>query len=551
MTESFESTIADLLGTGVHDKRADSSVSYDGASVLSQEMQGWLPALRSADADILPNMDALDARSRDILRNDAYVAGGSTILKDSIVGSQYVLNCRPATKLLWGKDDEVWETEFQEEVETKFHLWADSPQHWVDAARRLDFTSMVRLAVGVFLAGGEVVSSAEWIRETIKPFNTSIQMIDKDRLSTPTDRQFDKNIRNGVEVNRYGAPQAYYIRHAHPSDWYFSNDPQPALMWKRVPAYKPWGRPLILHIVDQLRPDQTRGISAMVTALTEMKMTRAFRKTELQRAVVSATYAASIESDFPSAVYESMGTGSGGSDNPYVSWMEDYLEAVYGLAGGAKNLTIEGSRIPIFAPGTHLKIQNPGATGPVGSQFEQSLLRHIASAIGVSYEELSKDYSQTSYSSARAALSNTSRAMRSKKKLVADGIANFVYRLWFEEAMNNGHLETLRRRRTPNFYEGLNAEAYLGAEWIGAEQTSIDPLKETQADVLALKNGLDTKEAVIARRKGSDWRNVQRQIKRELEADRALGLPSVYEQDSKDMVNSISGTEREGRDETQ
>ena len=201
-------------------------------------------------------------------------------------------------------------------------------------------------------------------------------------------------------------------------------------MWKRVPAYKPWGRPLILHIVDQLRPDQTRGISAMVTALTEMKMTRAFRKTELQRAVVSATYAASIESDFPSAVYESMGTGSGGSDNPYVSWMEDYLEAVYGLAGGAKNLTIEGSRIPIFAPGTHLKIQNPGATGPVGSQFEQSLLRHIASAIGVSYEELSKDYSQTSYSSARAALSNTSRAMRSKKKLVADGIANFVYRLW-------------------------------------------------------------------------------------------------------------------------
>ena len=45
-----------------------------------------------------------------------------------------------------------------------------------------------------------------------------------------------------------------------------------------------------------------------------------------------------------------------------------------------------------------------GKGGPLGQEFEQSLLRYIAAALGVSYEQLSKDYSQTNYSSARAAM---------------------------------------------------------------------------------------------------------------------------------------------------
>lgn len=547
MDAEAQSELNELLGietVPVATKADASGVAYDGASVHSQ-IGSWLPPLRSADADILPNLNLLDGRSRDMLRNDAYVAGGASILKDSIVGSQFLLNSRPATKVLWGKEDEAWEIEFQEEVETKFHLWADSPQKWVDAARRNDFTSLIRLAIGVFMAGGEVLASAEWIRRGERPFCTAVQMIDKDRLSTPFSEGYNKRIRNGVEMDMYGAPVAYHVRTSHPSDYRFGT--YDSMTWKRIPATKPWGRPLMLHLIEQLRPDQTRGVSAMVTALEEMKMTRAFRKTELQRAVVASTYAASIESDFPTHVHEAMGVGD--QSNPYVSWMEDYMFAVHGLAGGSRNLTIEGSRIPIFAPGTHLKIQNPGAESPVGDAFERSLLRYISSALGVSYEQLSKDYSQSNYSSTRAALAETARTMRAKKKLVADGTANWIYRLWFEEAYNAGLFESLKRRNAPNFYEGLNTEAYLACEWIGAEQSTIDPLKETQADVLALSNGLTTREAVISRRSGSDWRRIQKQIKRELEADRALGIPSVFEKDTQDQQNSITGAAREARDE--
>ena len=196
-------------------------------------------------------------------------------------------------------------------------------------------------------------------------------------------------------------------------------------------------------------------------------------------------------------------------------------------------------------PNTHLKLQNPGNASPVGDKFEQSLLRHIAASLGVSYEQLSRDYTQTNYSSARAAMGETWKHMLTRKKFVADTTASFIYRLWLEEAVNYNMLECLKRRNVPNFYAGMNAEAYSNCEWIGAGQGMIDPLKETQAQVLALKHGLTTKEVEIARRAGSDWRAVAKQIARERAVDKGLGNPSVYDLETTPQDNALSGSPQE------
>ena len=78
----------------------------------------------------------------------------------------------------------------------------------------------------------------------------------------------------------------------------------------------------------------------------------------------------------------------------------------------------------------------------------------------------------------------------------------------------------------PSFYEGINAEAYCACSWIGAGTGYIDPLKEMQADVLGISNGLMTKEDAIATRSGGAFRKVARQRTRDLELDRKLHLPS-------------------------
>lgn len=541
------SDLSDLLGpVKVAPPSAMAAVSggvaYDGSGILDQ-LATWAPALRSADGDMLGEKPSLDARVRDMQRNDAYVAGGAAVHKDSIVGEQYRLNARPNSKLLFGAEDEVWESEAQEEIETRFALYAESPMCWPDSQRVNTLTGLVRLAVGTHVGGGEVLASAEWDDDG-RPFASNVQMIDADRLSTPDEYLFQQNlrIRAGVERTKRGAPIAYYIRNDHPADWYLSNQYTGRATWKRVKRFNSWNRQQILHIYETMRPDQTRGIAAMVTALSEMRMLKHFRKTELQRAIIGATYAASIETDLPADVANAMGAGQD-SESPYTTALTEFMALQAGYMDSSRNIHMEGAKIPVFVPNTHLKIQNPGALSPLGDTFEASLLRHIATSLGVSYEQLSRDYTKTNYSSARASMGEAMRGMLPKKRLVADGTANFVYRLWMEEAINYADLQCFKRRNMPSFYESQNADAYCGANWIGAGQGQIDPLKETQAAILKIKSGLSTQEVEIARISGSDWRQVKRQIRREYAMDKWLENPSIYAVvDTSSQTNSLSGT---------
>ncbi len=53
------------------------------------------------------------------------------------------------------------------------------------------------------------------------------------------------------------------------------------------------------------------------------------------------------------------------------------------------------------------------------SALEQALLRYIAAGLGVSYEQLSRDYSKVSYSSARASANESWRYFMGRRKFIA------------------------------------------------------------------------------------------------------------------------------------
>lgn len=536
--ESLPAVVAAPVGRGVDLALGG---AYEGADRFDQSVALWQPSLRSADMDMLPEKPVIDARSRDTVRNDAYVAGGAEIHKDSIVGARFMLNARPQSRVLFGKQDDVWEREAQEEIELKFGLYAESDDKWIDRQRTKSLTDIVRLNVGSFVPSGEVLMSSEWMPKDGRPFRSAFQCIDADRLSTPHDQNWNAKIRGGVECDKGGAPIAYHIRNAHASDWMNAG----CYQWTRVMGRKPWGRKMILHIYDQVRPAQTRGISAMVAALSEMKMLKGFRRVELQRAIVAATYAASIESELPpSEAFRALGEGEIGS--AVGTYAEQYLASVAAYSGNSNGLKIDGVKIPHLFPGTKLHIQSAGIDSPMGDKFEQSALRYLAAILGVSYEQLSKDYSQTNYSSARAGFGEAEKAMSSRKRKVADGSANFMYRNWLEEVVNDNSLECLKRRNVPNFYEGLNADAYANAAWIGAGKPQIDKLKETQADILSVKAGFETKEDIIARR-GGEWRYVGKQQAREYENDKANGVPSIYDMDTTSQTNAANASDGEAR----
>lgn len=490
----------------------DAAGGYEGASRISRELASWNPPIQSPDQQINDDKQLLDARSRDIVANDGYMAGAIDIHKDSIVGGQYMLNSKPNWRAL-GQTPE-WAEAFQLEVEAKFTLWAESLNNYPDAAAMNNFTGLVRLAVGTFALTGEVLATVEYLRQPGRPYKTAVQMIDLDRLSNPNGAADTQFLRRGVKRNIYGAAESYYIQTAHPGTFYVG---QESYTWKEVPAKKPWGRAQVIHIIEQNRPDQTRGIAGFVSVLKQMKMTQKFQDITLQAAVLNATFAATIESELPpETVFGSLGMG--GADDVAAN----FLAQVAKYTGSSRNMTIDGVRIPHLYPNTKLNLLTPGQPGGVGDRFEQSLLRHTAAALGLSYEQFSRDYTQTNYSSARASMNETWKFMQGRKTMVADRFASNIFALWFEEALNAGDITTITRDM-PNFYLGTNREAYLACSWVGASRGQIDEKKETDAAVARILGGISTYEKECARL-GDDFREVFAQRAREMKMMQKLGL---------------------------
>jgi lambda family phage portal protein len=479
----------------------------EGAERTTRETFNWQPAVISPDRQINPHKEMADARSRDSVQNDGYALGAIYTHRDSIVGSQYRLNAQPDFELLGA--DEEWADEFQRVVESRFNLMAESQECWFDASRTHTFTGLIRLGVGGFMMTGEVLGTAEWMREAMRPFKTAIQMVSPSRLCNPDGKQDDKFLRRGVVRDMYGRATGYWFKAIHPGDhWLNPND---AMKWRLVPATKPWGRRQVIHIIEALQPDQTRGISDMVSVLKQMRMTRKFQEVVLQNAVVNATYAAAIESELPREVV--MGA-MGANGTEFQQMLGQYLTSLETYVRGTKNIAIDGVKMPHLFPGTKLSLKPMGTPGGVGTEFEESLLRHTSAALGLSYEQFSRDYSKTNYSSARASMTETWKYMQGRKKAVADRMATAVYVLWLEEEINAGRVPLPPGMGPEVFYDPVMREALCACDWIGASRGQIDELKETQAAVMRINSGLSTYEKEAARL-GEDYRRIFRQRSRE------------------------------------
>jgi len=96
-----------------------------------------------------------------------------------------------------------------------------------------------------------------------------------------------------------------------------------------------------------------------------------------------------------------------------------------------------------------------------------------------------------------------------------------VYMLWLEEEMARG--EAPMPPNAPNFWDGMNAEAYGKCTWIGASRGQIDEKKETEAALMRIDGGLSTWEKECAQL-GLDFREVFAQRSREQKMMKAMGL---------------------------
>lgn len=483
--------------------------AHAAADMTSQELANFNPPLRSADAAYLPERRAITARIQDLVRNDGWTSSTLTRYVDQAIGAQFRVSYRPDWQAL-GLSFEAG-AEFSEQVETAFRQYANDPRFYVDAAEQLNFAGLVGLAFRHRMGDGEAIAMMQWINRPWFKSRTAVQIIAPQRLSNPNDTADTDTLRDGVERNALGAPQAYWFRTTHPGDQLFGQSDQ--YKWVRVSRRTPWGRPIVIH---QFEPDQagaTRGKSGLATVVSKVFMTNKYAAAEMQAAVLNAVLAAYIESPLD---HESLAEGlsdSKGSDgiDAYNNSRLDYHEK--------NRVTLGGVKLPFLYPGE--KIGMVDATRPNANyaEFEERALRYIAAATGQSYEQLAADYSKTNYSSVRAAMLDAWKFLSARRDAFGNHFCTPIFAAWLEDAVDLGVVKL--PAGAPAFWEAY--AAYTQCDWIGPARGWVDPTKEAEASVLRMGANISTLERESAEA-GTDWRRNLQQRALEQRELKKLGL---------------------------
>lgn len=476
--------------------------AYQGASFTDLALSGWSPPAASADADLLPDLDALTARSRDLSRNNGVMGGAMQTLRDNIVGPVLRLSAMPDYRLLgWTREQaHAWGND----VEARFRSWAETTE--CDAARSLNLLGMTVQALGGAMLNGDALALPLWLPRPGSRWSTRLMVMEADRLCTPDGLQFRDDIRAGIELDTYGAPTAYHLLRRHPGDAYgvYGATVSQLKQWDRIPAFTDWGRPRVIHLHDKERTGQSRGRPIVSAVMREFHMTGKYASNELQASLANSLVAAFLESDLDQ---ESAAALFG--DDPRTAWNKS--------VGQAQSIgKLQGAAVIPLPAGARMSSFTPGRPNAAFSAFMDVLHRQIGVGVNLPYELLMKDFSKTSWSSARATLLEAWRYFHGRRRWLMDYWLQPIYALWFEEAVNAGEIEA------PGFY--ANKYAYTRAKFIFGGRGWVDPVKEAQAAVMRMEAGLSTLEKECAEQ-GDDYEEVMDQLAVERAMKLARGLP--------------------------
>lgn len=492
--------------------------AYDAASLYSPQMADWTPYLWSPDAELNPYRDRIVSRVRDLVRNDGWANGSVTRILDNAIGANLRPISKPDYRFLAAETgnsafDHAWSKEFASAVDANWRAWAHDTHRYCDAGRNLLFGQMMRIAFRHKLVDGDALAVMMWIPERVglgkSRYATAVQLVDPDRLSNPQLRFDQQSLRGGVEIDRYGAAIAYHIRRAHAGDWFSAVE---SLTWDRVPRETDWGRPIVVHDFDGDRATQHRGgAGVFAPVLQRLKMLVKYDGTELDSAIINAIFAAYLESPFDHELMAEA-VSDGERVGNFQTLRKDFHDA--------KPLSLGNARIPILFPGE--KVNPVNATRPASNfdAFEGAMLRNVATGLGLSAQQVSNNWSDVNYSSARGALLEAWKTLSRRRTDFGVNFAGQIRVAWLEEAMAVDDLPL--PKGAPAFIECRNA--YAACRWMGPGRGWIDPVKEKQGAVLGMDAALTTLEDECAEQ-GLDYLEVLEQRRYEIALFKEYGIP--------------------------
>ena len=462
----------------------DANSAFAAASASSQELGGYWPALHSADSAVLPERAITVARTHDLVRNDPTASAAVNRLLDMLVGAAVRNASHPDIEALGfdrkDKAQRLLVRDLGRALDREFRLFLKDPGKRCDARRKLTGQGIFRLGARTFSTLNETCAAMMWRPERGARYATCIMPVDPERLSNPYGQGDLGNLRGGIEFSDIGEPLAYHVRQAHPGDWYQT---QKTMVWERIPRATPWGRPLFIHAFEEEREGQSRAISPFACLVPLLRMVSRYAQLELNNAALNALMGAFLTSNLPpDAAASQLSPGSASIADKRIAHYTKFPP------------TLAGVRIPVLQVGDEIKMNDSPRTTTSFPLFLTAFLQRVASARGISYEQLSMDWSKTNYSSARAALNEVWRTISRLFAQFTEQLLDPIRWCVIEEAFDRGYITA--PEGAPDFWE-LPA-AYLNGRWIGPGRGYVDPTKEAEGANMRIDGLLSTLQDEVA-----------------------------------------------------
>jgi lambda family phage portal protein len=480
--------------------------AFEGSGHRGQFLERWRTSIQSPDLEYLPARDILVARARDLARNEPVAGAAIARRKNSAVGSGWRLSAKPNARALGIAPEAA--AELAAKLETEFNLYANGHAFQCDAERKVTFGQQLRIAMhGLVGPDGEGVGVCELAADEGTRYATRLRIVDPDRLANPIGRINDAFFRSGVEHNDRGQPIRYWFREAHPADYVWNGD---AFRFRPVERFTPWGSLQVFHWFDPERAAQSRGVSRFVQVLKSFRAFSKFTDFTLQNAALNALKVGFVYSSAgPDAVGDALGIKDiRDIETARQSWYDQH--PVTDADEAAYSVLPYGDKVEMAT--TSRQVTGYDA-------FTRAIVRLIASALGVTYEEVSMDYSQTNYSSARAALIHAWAETQAVQGILEAQLVRPFYVRFLEETFDRGFVTV--PAGAPDFWDAV--DAYAEARWIGPPRGYIDPVKEVLAAAARIELGITTMDDECAAN-GTYWEDQMYQQARENALRQKLGL---------------------------
>lgn len=215
------------------------------------------------------------------------------------------------------------------------------------------------------------------------------------------------------------------------------------------------------------------------------------------------------------------------------------------VSAGAKQDPIDKGRIDLgsglivrLEPGEHVNMVQSNVQGMDYAAYLKMNIGIVASACGLSYETVMNSYT-ASYSASRAGISG---AEKNNAIMREEFITKFCEPEW-AHVIDFGVLSGIID--APGYFDHpMKRKAILATTWTGVTPTQVDPVKDVNAYLSAIKGGVCTHEKAARDLYGLDFGEVVMTLASEYNAMRNAGIP-IEEKTDTQKQDTDEDTENE------